>query len=120
MVGKRHASDEIAGKLAHADRLAASGKTQREIAKALGISIMTYHRWKKSANQGDGERRRSVNLLRDTRTEASTAARSGDLFEQMELENNRLRRLVTDLLLEKLKLEEELRRRTTVRFSRPR
>jgi transposase len=120
MVGKRHASDEISAKLAHADELAANGKTQREIAKALGISIMTYHRWKKSADHGAGESRRSAAALPDTRTAASTAARPGDLLEQLELENTRLRRLVTDLLLEKLKLEEELRRRTTVRFPRPR
>ena len=120
MVGKRHASNEIATKLAHADQLASSGKTQREIAKALGISIMTYHRWKKSVDRGAGERRRSADPSLDTRTEASTAAQSGDLLEQLELENTRLRRLVTDLLLEKLKLEEELRSRTTARFPRPR
>ena len=53
MVGKRHASGEIAAKLAQANELAAKGKTQREISKALGVSIMTYHRWKK-----DGRRRR--------------------------------------------------------------
>ena len=47
MVGKRHASDEISAKLAQANELAAKGKTQREISKALGVSIMTYHRWKK-------------------------------------------------------------------------
>src|SRR5262245_33457339 len=47
MVRKRHASDEISAKLAHANELAAKGKTQREISKALGVSIMTYHRWKK-------------------------------------------------------------------------
>lgn len=120
MVGKRHASNEIATKLAHADQLAASGKTQREIAKALGISIMTYHRWRKSADRGAGERRRSVDSLPDTRTEAPIAARPGDLLERLELENTRLRRLVTDLLLEKLKLEEELRSRTTARLPRPR
>jgi hypothetical protein len=53
MVGKRHASGEIAAKLAQANELAAKGKTQREISKALGVSIMTYHRWKKMG--GDAE-----------------------------------------------------------------
>jgi len=47
MVGKRHASEEISAKLAQAGELAAKGKTQREISKALGVSIMTFHRWKK-------------------------------------------------------------------------
>ena len=50
MVGKRHASGEITAKLAQANELAAKGKTQREISKALGVSIMTYHRWKKTVN----------------------------------------------------------------------
>lgn len=44
MVGKRHASEEISAKLAQAGELAAKGKTQREISKALGVSIMTFHR----------------------------------------------------------------------------
>ena len=47
MVGRRHDSQEISDKLAQADQLAAKGKTQREISKALGVSVMTYHRWKK-------------------------------------------------------------------------
>jgi putative transposase len=54
MVGKRHASGEITAKLAHANELAAKGKTQREISKALGVSIMTYHRWKKMLNSAEG------------------------------------------------------------------
>jgi 2-keto-4-pentenoate hydratase/2-oxohepta-3-ene-1,7-dioic acid hydratase in catechol pathway len=50
MVGKRHASAEITAKLAQANELAAKGKTQREISKVLGVSIMTYHRWRKMLN----------------------------------------------------------------------
>jgi putative transposase len=52
MVGKRHASGEITARLAQANELAAKGKTQREISKALGVSVMTYHRWKKLRNSG--------------------------------------------------------------------
>jgi putative transposase len=117
MVGKRHASDEIATKLAQANELAAKGKTQREISKALGVSIMTYHRWRKTpyatAGSADGDR----HDVSEGRPQAS--AGSDDLIKQLELENSRLRRLVTDMLLEKLQLEEDLRARQGARFRRP-
>ncbi|WP_461369477.1 helix-turn-helix domain-containing protein [Candidatus Darwinibacter acetoxidans] len=47
VVLKRHTSDEIAAKLRQADDLAALGHGQRQIARALGVSTMTYHRWRK-------------------------------------------------------------------------
>ncbi len=107
MVGKRHASVEVATKLAHADELAAKGKTQSEIAKAIGVSIMTYHRWKKSLRGAapTGE------PLGNNKQTFSGPMSADDKFKQLELENSRLRRIVTDLLLEKLKLEEEVRAR---------
>jgi len=119
MVGKRHASEEIATKLAQANELAAKGKTQREISKALGVSIMTYHRWKKmpypSGGSVDAERRERA----EGRPQPAPAAGSDDMIKQLELENSRLRRLVTDMLLEKLQLEEDLRARQGARFRRP-
>lgn len=118
MVGKRHASEEISAKLAQADQLAARGKTQREISKALGVSIMTYHRWKKmtkSPERGmdgaDGMVVSGVSAPRD--------ASSNDAIKRLEFENAQLRRLVTDMLLEKLKYEEELRARQEPRLRRP-
>ena len=45
---KRHATAEIAAKLLDADALAKNGQPQAKIAKALGISVMTLHRWRKS------------------------------------------------------------------------
>jgi len=42
---KRHSRVEIATKLAQADELATQGKLQREIARTLGVSVMTLHRW---------------------------------------------------------------------------
>src|SRR5262245_7362553 len=113
MVGKRHASEEIAAKLAQANELAAKGKTQSEIAKALGVSIMTYHRWKKSLKDMTGSSGGRGRL------ESSGSLGADGLVKQLELENSRLRRLVTDLLLEKLKLEEEIRARHEARFRRP-
>ena len=118
MVGRRHDSREISDKLAQADQLAARGKTQREISKALGVSIMTYHRWKKMIKSPDAgtdgagsDVISSVSMPRD--------ASSGDTIKRLELENAQLRRLVTDMLLEKLKYEEELRARHEPRLRRP-
>jgi putative transposase len=120
MVGKRHASEEISAKLAQANELAAKGKTQREISKALGVSIMTYHRWKKMLNSAEAKKvLKSAETVSDpsgrgemeSRSRASDDATSADTIKRLELENSQLRRLVTDMLLEKLKYEEELRAR---------
>jgi putative transposase len=90
---KRHSPAEVSAKLAQAARLAVAGKRQSEIATALGVSIMTLHRWRKPDNlwaaRMGGESRDSNNLLVELQTE-----------------NRRLRDLVMNLLLEKIKLEE--------------
>jgi putative transposase len=119
MVGKRHASDEIAAKLAQANELAAKGKTQREISKALGVSIMTYHRWKKMMPASEGSPESFGRVKTDVRT-GTLPVSSDEMVKQLELENLQLRRLITDLLLEKLKVEEELRARREARFRGPR
>ncbi|RED35207.1 Homeodomain-like domain-containing protein [Rhodopseudomonas thermotolerans] len=113
MVGRRHPSEEIATKLAQANELAAKGKTQREISKALGVSVMTYHRWKKMPISSAGS-----TATGDTREDDAPQAESDDALKHLELENSRLRKLVTDLLLEKISLEEELRDRHAARQRR--
>jgi putative transposase len=98
---KRHSSVEVATKLAQANDLARQGKVQSEIARTLGVSVMTLHRWRKASpgpqpapEAGEPDR-----------------TRSGDnRIAELRLENSRLRRLVTDLLLEKIKLEEAAQR----------
>jgi hypothetical protein len=45
---KRHSRVEIASKLAQANDLATQGKLQTEIARTLGVSVMTLHRWRKA------------------------------------------------------------------------
>jgi transposase len=109
MVGRRHDSQEITAKLAHANELAAKGKSQREISKALGVSVMTYHRWKKmlKSSEPSMDNMRSEAESRHAPKDAS----STETIKRLELENGQLRRLVTDMLLEKLKYEEELRAR---------
>ena len=45
---KRHSRVEIATKLAQANDLATQGKPQSQIARRLGVSVMTLHRWRKA------------------------------------------------------------------------
>ena len=107
MKRKRHTAPEITAKLHKADQMAADGMVQSAIARALGVSVMTYHRWRtsRSALGGKGSAtERAEPKLSNASVEREQAAQ----LEKLRLENSRLRRLVTDLLLEKAKLEEML------------
>ena len=44
---KKRSREEILLKLGQADELARAGKSQVDICKALGVSVMTLHRWRK-------------------------------------------------------------------------
>jgi transposase-like protein len=94
---KRHSRVEIATKLAQANELATQGKLQSQIARTLGVSVMTLHRWRKAPPGPQPEH--------EAGQPDRTRGGSGRIAE-LQLENSRLRRLVTDLLLEKIKLEE--------------
>jgi putative transposase len=105
---KRHTEYEIAAKLIKADALVAEGQTQDAIAQALGISVMTFHRWRKARPRA--LRAKSADALKiDTQgvIAQSLEPEHGNRYAELELENLRLRKLVTDLLLEKMKLEHE-------------
>ncbi len=103
----RHTASEVAMKLAMADDMAAQGRLHGDIAKSLGISLMTYHRWRKAR----GALARSVlrPIADAERIDISAEREQMSQIRELQLENSRLRRLVTDLLLEKVKLEEGLR-----------
>jgi putative transposase len=103
MKSKRHSRAEISAKLKQAGMLAAAGKVQSEIAKALGVSVMTLHRWRK------------LNPARAARPSPASAAaghdrrggrRQTDIVAALQMENRYLRQIVADLLLEKIRLEE--------------
>ena len=103
---KRHSPAEIATKVAQADELAAQGKLQGDIAGALGISVMTLHRWRKMVP----EQPAPVPPATSTGKRTSSVLAGSDEAQriaELKLENSRLRRLVADLMLEKLMLEEE-------------
>jgi transposase-like protein len=92
---------EIASKLAHASDLATQGKLQSEIARTLGVSVMTLHRWRKAP---PGPQLAFVATHEPREPDRTRVA--SDRIAELQLENSRLRRLVTDLLLEKIKLAE--------------
>jgi hypothetical protein len=104
---KKHSREEILLKLARADELARAGKSQVDVCKALGVSVMTLHRWRKlplpkseadipQDRAGDGDVLTMPPAMDETRR----------VLEELKLENQRLRKIVTDLLLEKMRLEE--------------
>jgi putative transposase len=103
---KKHTRQEILIKLGQADELAQAGKSQVEICKALGVSVMTFHRWRKLPLR-KSEARRQPSLPEERSTAVpSTIAEMRRVLEELTIENRRLRKIVTDLLLEKIKLEE--------------
>ena len=106
---KRHSRAEIAAKLAQATDLASQGELQSDIARTLGISVMTLHRWRKSSPHGALAAPNEVTRFEHEPGQGSTP------IQELQLENSRLRRLVTDLLLEKMKLEEEGARKSSAR-----
>jgi hypothetical protein len=110
----KHSKAEIAAKLAQAGDLATQGKLQSEIARTLGVSVMTLHRWRKMS---PAPRAAAVGLNEPGQLDQ---ARPASRIAELQLENSRLRRLVTDLLLEKMKLEEafQVGRPSTGRASR--
>jgi len=103
---QRHTASEIATKLAMADDMAAQGRRHGDIAKSLGISVMTYHRWRKA--RGPLTRPASRQAADAARADIPTEREQMSQIRELQLENSRLRRLVTDLLLEKVELEEGL------------
>ena len=107
---KRHSRVEIASKLAQANDLATQGKLQSEIARTLGVSVMTLHRWRKAPPGPQAE----FAAIQETGQLGRTRG-GGDRIVELQLENSRLRRLVTDLLLEKIKLEEAVQSQNSPR-----
>jgi putative transposase len=102
----RHTGPEIAEKLRMAGEMAAQGKLHSAIAKSLGISVMTYHRWRKADRTLVQPTPR---LAHAERTDFQIGREEMSQVRDLQVENSRLRRLVTDLLLEKVKLEEGMR-----------
>ena len=86
---KRHKPEEIVPKLRQVDVLTGQGKSIAEAVKTIAVTETTYFRWR--AEYG-GLKSDQVRRLKD-----------------LELENTRLRRAVSDLTLDKLILTEAAR-----------
>ena len=86
MKRRRHTPEQVIRKLREADRMLGEGRAIPEVAKALGISENTYHRWR---NQYGGMK-------------ADDAKR----LKELERENATLKRIVADKELENVALKE--------------
>jgi transposase len=89
MPQKRYRPEEIIAKLCEAEVLLGEGKKVPEVVKALGVHEVTYYRWRKEYG---GLRVSQAKRLKD-----------------LERENARLRRAVSDLALDKLILQDASR-----------
>ena len=106
---KRHSAEEIASKLRRAEQLIASGQSQAQACKELGVSVMTYHRWRKLHPAKDGRSLMAAEMgVPIGEPVGGSDAGDHERLEELRVENERLRRIVTDLLLEKAKVEEQV------------
>lgn len=110
---KKHSHQEIMQKLAQADEMVRAGKSQIEICDVLGVSVMTFHRWRKlrlrAAPRPDKRAviETPVEPLLLTAAVPPTTTDMRRTLEELTQENRRLRKIVTDLLLEKARIEEQ-------------
>ena len=86
---KRYKPAQIVGKLRQAEVLHGRGLSMAEAIRQLGISEVTFYRWRKEYGGMSGDQLRR--------------------FKELEKENERLRRAVSDLTLDKQILAEAAR-----------
>ena len=86
MARKRHKPEEIVAKLRQVDVLTSQGQSVADAIRSIGVTEVTYYRWRQEFG---GLKSDQVKRLKD-----------------LETENTRLRRAVSDLTLDKLILKE--------------
>jgi len=86
MLEKRHKAEEIVAKLRQVEVITAQGRPVAEAVRSIGVTEVTYYRWRSEYGclKGDQVKR----------------------LKELEAENNRLRRAVSDLTIEELILKE--------------
>lgn len=89
MAGKREKPEDIVLKLRQVEVLQGQGKSVSDAVRHIGVTIQTYYRW----------RREYGGMNRD----------QAKRLKELEAENTRLRRAVSDLTLDKLILTEAAR-----------
>ena len=86
MPRKRYKPEEIVAKLRQVDVLVSQGQSLADAIRQIGVSEVTYYRWRQEFG---GLKTEQIKRLKG-----------------LELENGRLRRVVSDLTLDKLILTE--------------
>ena len=89
MPQKHYRPEEIIAKLREAEVLLGQGQKVPEVVKAIGVSEVSYYRWRKEYG--------GLNVSQAKR------------LKEIERENARLRQAVSDLTLDKLILQEAAR-----------
>ena len=89
MSHKRHKPEEIVSKLRQVDVLVSQGQTVADAIRAIGVAEVTYYRWRQEYG---GLNSNQVKRMKE-----------------LETENQRLRKAVADLTLDKLILQEAAR-----------
>ena len=89
MPRKRHKAEEIVAKLRQVDVLVSQGQSVADAIRQIGVTEVTYYRWRQEFG---GLKIDQVKRLKE-----------------LETENARLRRAVSDLTLDKLILQEAAR-----------
>ncbi len=86
---KRHKPEEIVAKLRQVDVLVSQGQSVAESIRAIGVTEVTYYRWRQEYGGLKSDQIRRM--------------------KEMEVENQRLRKAIADLTLDKLILQEAAR-----------
>lgn len=86
---KKHKPEEVMAKLRQVDVLVSQGQSVADAIRAIGVTEVTYYRWRKEFG---GLKSDQVRRMKD-----------------LEIENQRLRKAITDLTLDKLILQEAAR-----------
>ena len=89
MPKKRHKPEEIVAKLRQVDVLVSQGQSVGDAVRQIGVTEVTYYRWRQEFG---GLKSDQVKRLKE-----------------LEAENTRLRRAISDLALDKLILQEAAR-----------
>jgi len=86
MARKRYKVEEIIAKLREAEVLAAQGRNMADITRLLGVTSVTYYRWRKEYGGMEVDQARRL--------------------KDFEVENARLKRVVADMALDHTILKE--------------
>lgn len=89
MPKKRYRPEEIISKLREADVLISQGKKVVEVIKALGVTDVIYYRWRQEYG--------------------GMSVPQAKRLKELEKENERLRKAISDLTLDKMILQEAAR-----------